>query len=159
MSGSNVWLSEVTCLKEVVWLECEGNIKDPGQSSWYTPFPTKRAVRLGAWMLTELSVHFGPTPHSHESFWPPWSISSERDLYSNELESNPLGPHGCYSEPKLHQIPLQGVEGSSAGRSSPLEDPSSSSALPYSASPVSGVTIATSLFLYLYTMHVFPLYK
>lgn len=27
------WLSEVTCLKEVVWCDCEGDTRDPGQSS------------------------------------------------------------------------------------------------------------------------------
>lgn len=123
MSGPKVWLSEVTCLKETVWLECEGNIKDPGQSSRYTPFPTKRAVKLRAWILTGSLSTVDPLPPLMSLFGLLEALVL-KETYSKELESNPLGPsHGCYSEPNLHQIPLQGVEGRSAGRSSPPEDP------------------------------------
>lgn len=122
MNGPKVWLSEVTCLKEVVWCECEGDTKDPGQSSRYTPFPTKRAAQsVGHGILSELSTLFRPRPPSMSLFGPLEALALQ--VICTVMILNPVS-RGCYSMPDLQESPLKDVKGHSTGRSSPHEDPS-----------------------------------
>lgn len=63
MHSLKLWLSEVACLKEDLWCECEVDTKDPGQCSRYTPFPTKRAAQsMGHGFLSQLSALIRPSP-------------------------------------------------------------------------------------------------
>lgn len=61
--------------------------------------------------------------------------------------------------PDLHQILLQDMEGSSAGRRLPHEHPGLLQCSAHSASPAPGITTATLLLLHPHTMHVFLLRK
>lgn len=76
--------------------------------------------KYGAWILITALCPHQTQPLAHEPFWPTRGISFKGTC--TVMIWNPTSL-GCYSKPDLHQILLQDVEGSSAGRRSPHEHP------------------------------------
>lgn len=76
--------------------------------------------KYGAWILITALCPHQTQPPAHEPFWPTRGISFKGTC--TVMIWNPTSL-GCYSKPDLHQILLQDVEGSSAGRRSPHEHP------------------------------------